>query len=50
MEIMSAHSQTHRVTHLTQINARVVLGFMELVSGSYRIVLVENIMFINYMN
>jgi hypothetical protein len=25
---MSAHSRTHRVTHLTQINARVVLGFM----------------------
>jgi hypothetical protein len=44
------HSQTCRVTHLTQINARVVSGFMEIVSESYRIVLVENIMFINCMN
>jgi hypothetical protein len=32
------HSRTHRVTHLTQINARVVSGFMEIVSKSYGIV------------
>jgi hypothetical protein len=50
MEIMSAHSQTRRVTHLTQINARVVSGFMEIVLESYVIVLVENIMFINCIN
>jgi hypothetical protein len=50
IEIMSAYSRTRRVTHLTHINARVVSGFMDMVSESYRIVPVENIMFINCMN
>jgi hypothetical protein len=36
--IMSIYSQTHRVTHLTLIDARVVLGFVEIVSESYGIV------------
>jgi hypothetical protein len=39
MVIMSAHSRTRRVTHLTLIDARVVSGFMEIVLESYRIVL-----------
>jgi hypothetical protein len=38
MVIMSMHSQTRRVTHLTLIDARVVSGFMEIVSESYEIV------------
>jgi hypothetical protein len=38
MVIMSAHSRTRRVTHLTLIDARVVLGFMKIVSESYGIV------------
>jgi hypothetical protein len=38
MEIMSTYSQTRRVTHLTLIDARVVSGFMEIVSESYGIV------------
>jgi hypothetical protein len=33
------HSQTRRVRHLMLIDARVVLGFMEIVSESYGIVL-----------
>jgi hypothetical protein len=36
MVIMSAHSQTRRVTHLTLIDARVVSGFMENVFGELR--------------
>jgi hypothetical protein len=50
MEIMSAHSQTRRVTHLTQINARVVRDICEIVLESYRIVPGANIVFINCMN
>jgi hypothetical protein len=51
MVIMSAHSRTRRVTHLMLIDAGVVLGFIEMVSESYGIVLGEKIlMFINYMN
>jgi hypothetical protein len=38
IEIMSTHSQTRRVTHLTLIDTRVVSGFMEIVSESYGIV------------
>jgi hypothetical protein len=38
MVIMSAHSQTRRVTHLMLIDPRVVLGFMEIVMESYGIV------------
>jgi hypothetical protein len=38
MVIMSTHSQTRRVTHLMLIDARVVSGFMEIVSESYRII------------
>jgi hypothetical protein len=33
-----AYSRTRRVTHLTLIDARVVSGFMEIVSESYGIV------------
>jgi hypothetical protein len=36
---MSAHSRIRRVTHLRLIDARVVLGFMESVLESYRIIL-----------
>jgi hypothetical protein len=35
---MSMHSRTCRVTHLTLIDARVVLGFIEIVYESYEIV------------
>jgi hypothetical protein len=35
---MSTHSRTRRVTHLTLIDARVVSGFMEIVSESFGIV------------
>jgi hypothetical protein len=35
---MSAHCRTRRVTHLTLIDARVVLGFMEIIPESYEIV------------
>jgi hypothetical protein len=38
MVIISAYSWTRRVTHLTLIDARVVLGFMEIVLESYGIV------------
>jgi hypothetical protein len=38
MSIMSAHSRTHRVTHLTLIDARIVSEFMETVLESYGIV------------
>jgi hypothetical protein len=36
--IMSIDSRTRRVTHLTLIDARVVSGFMEIVSESYGMV------------
>jgi hypothetical protein len=35
---MSAYSQTRRGTHLTLIDARVVLGFIDIVSESCGIV------------
>jgi hypothetical protein len=36
--IMSTYSRTRRVIHLTLIDARVVWGFVEIVSESYEIV------------
>jgi hypothetical protein len=44
---MSAHSRTHRVTHLTLIDAGVVSGFIESVSESFGIVLGRILM--NYL-
>jgi hypothetical protein len=38
IEIMSAYSRTRRVTHLMLIDARVVSGLKEIVSGSCGIV------------
>jgi hypothetical protein len=34
----SAYSRTRRVTHLTLIDARIISGFMEIISESYEIV------------
>jgi hypothetical protein len=39
MVIMFAYSRTRRVTHLTLIDARVVLGFIEIISESNGIIL-----------
>jgi hypothetical protein len=44
------HSRTRRVTHLTQINARVVRDICENVSKSYGIVPGGNTIFIDCMN
>jgi hypothetical protein len=48
--IISTYSRTRRVTHLTLIDARVVSGFMKIVSESCGIVPGKNLLFINYIN